>query len=69
VQQTGERAYGIPCESGKSDPGEGGRSLALRLHKHRQSLSGLSRKINIKQHAYLEGEKVRWDGATILEVV
>jgi hypothetical protein len=48
--QTAQCVYSIPCECGRSDIGETGRLLAVRLREHRHNLKeGLLKKIKISR--------------------
>jgi hypothetical protein len=71
LQQTAQCIDSIPCECGRSNIGETGRPLAVRLREHRHSLKeGLLEKSKLAKCAYEEGHRVGWDEATnrILEI-
>jgi predicted GIY-YIG superfamily endonuclease len=58
-QQTAQCMYSITRECGRIYIGETGRSLAVRLHEHRQNLKdGLLEKSKLAQYAYEEGHIV-----------
>jgi predicted GIY-YIG superfamily endonuclease len=69
TQQTAHCVYSIPCECGRCYIGETGRPLAVRIRKHRHNLKeGLLDKSKLAQHAYIEGHRLGWDEARVLEI-
>jgi hypothetical protein len=60
--------HSIPCECGRSYIDETGRPLAMQLDEHGHNLKEGPLATKLVQHAYVEGHRVVWDKARILEI-
>jgi hypothetical protein len=69
AQQTKQCMCSIPCDCGSCYISETSRPLEVHIKEHKYNLTqGLLGKSKLAQHAYEEGNKIRWNEAKVLQI-